>query len=268
MSLISHRFKSSASILTACLLASGTSGCLRTRLMVRDGGVHDSTPSTYSAPSSGDGAAASASSSYVIDELKAEIARLSGRVEELERDRSTSSQTQTDAATASVKALEERLVQLEKTQLEILERLKASGFKAPAAAASAEARPTETIQQGARGEFERGKALHAAGKFDEAIEALDSYLKQAPNGRSAEEALFLKGDAKLLTKQYKAAIVDFSKFSDQFPKSKRIPTSLLKIAQSFDALGMATDAKSFYQELLERFPRSPEARKAKARLKG
>ena len=255
------------SLILTCLLAFGLSGCLRTRLMVRDGGVHDATPSTYSAPSSGEGAAASASSSYVIDEIKAEIARLTGRIEELERSKASSAPTQPEANLASVKALEDRMVELEKTQLEILERLKGGGSKGSSGSSQA-SRSSEPAQGGARGDFERGKAAHAAGKFDDAIESFDSYLKQSPNGRGAEEALFLKGDSKLLTKQYKAAIVDFSKFSDQFPKSKRIPLTLLKIAQSFDALGMSDDAKGFYQELVERFPRSAEARKAKARLKG
>ncbi len=55
---------------------------------------------------------------------------------------------------------------------------------------------------------------------------------------------------------------------EKFPKSKRVPVTLLKIAQSFEALGMADDARGFYQELVEKFPKSSEAKKAKARLKG
>ena len=43
--------------------------------------------------------------------------------------------------------------------------------------------------------------------------------------------------------------------------------ALLKIGQSFEALGMKEDAKGFYQELTDKFPKSPEAAKAKKKVK-
>ena len=46
-----------------------------------------------------------------------------------------------------------------------------------------------------------------------------------------------------------------------------MPVALLRIGQSFDALGMKDDARGFYQELAEKFPKSTEARKIRARLK-
>ncbi len=249
-------------------------GCLRTRMKVRDGDFYDSTPATASAPSSGESAAAAASSSYVIDEMKAEIARLTGRIEELERQKAAqSSAPQQDAHTGVLKAIEERVVELEKTQLEILERMKGSGGQSSHTGQSAQttksssSRPSSDASEMGDA-FEKGRTAHAAGKFEEAIDSLGSYLSQSPKGKNAEEALFLKGESQFLTKQYKAAIVDFSKISEKFPKSKRIPLALLKIAQSFEALGMADDAKGFYQEIVERFPKSSEAKKAKARLKG
>ena len=48
---------------------------------------------------------------------------------------------------------------------------------------------------------------------------------------------------------------------------KRLPLALYNIGLSFDALGMKSDAQGFYAEVVEKFPRSAEAKKAKAKLK-
>lgn len=249
------------------ILALTQIACLRTRMKIRDGEIYDSTPASASAPSSGDVAAAAASSSYVIDEMKAEIARLTGRIEDLERQKNSSTAAPAqEVQSGAIKALEERVIELEKTQLEILERMRGSNGKSFSSRNGSDSSDSRSTDSGDA--FEKGRAAHAAGKFEEAIAALESYLSQNPKGKNVEEALFLKGESEFLTKQYKAAIVDFSKISDKFPRSKRIPLALLKIAQSFEALGMADDAKGFYQEIVERFPKSSEAKKAKARLKG
>ena len=47
-----------------------------------------------------------------------------------------------------------------------------------------------------------------------------------------------------------------------------MPTALYKIGLSFESLGMKDDAKGFYQELIEKHPKSQEAKKAKAKMKG
>jgi TolA-binding protein len=61
--------------------------------------------------------------------------------------------------------------------------------------------------------------------------------------------------------------VDYSQFPEKFPKSPRTPKALFQIALSFDALEMKDDARGFYQELAEKYPNSPEAKKAKAKKK-
>lgn len=235
--------------------------CLQTRRHVRDGQSYDSFSTSSAAPATNEAAASAAASSYVIDELKAEIARLTGRIEELERSKAAPAPKNENEGL--VQAMEKRIAELEKTQLEVLERLKGQHVE------SSHAEPASTASSTVgSGNFERGRTSHAAGKFDDAIQALGSYLAQNPNGKNVEEALFLKGESQFLIKQYKGAIVDFSKISEKFPKSKRIPLVLLKIGQSFEALGMQDDARGFYQDLVERFPKTSEAKKAKSRLKG
>jgi len=46
-----------------------------------------------------------------------------------------------------------------------------------------------------------------------------------------------------------------------------MPEALYKIGMSFESLGMGEDAKGFYQELVEKYPKSPEAKKARKKVK-
>ena len=254
-------------LFTVASVALTQTACLQSRLHVRDGSGYDSYSTSSAAPATGETAANAAASSYVIDELKAEIARLTGRIEELERSKAAPAPKNENEGL--IQALDKRIAELEKTQLEVLERLKGQHVEAAATASQTSTSPSNGGgTTGGTGNFDRGRTAHAAGKFDDAIQALGAYISQNPNGKHVEEALFLKGESQFLIKQYKSAIVDFSKISEKFPKSKRIPLVLLKIGQSFEALGMQDDARGFYQDLVERFPKTSEAKKAKARLKG
>jgi TolA-binding protein len=68
-------------------------------------------------------------------------------------------------------------------------------------------------------------------------------------------------------KEWKKAIVGYQKFRDLNPKSKRFPEATYKIGVCFQELGLKDEAKTFYDEVLGKFPNSAEAKKAKTRLK-
>lgn len=68
-------------------------------------------------------------------------------------------------------------------------------------------------------------------------------------------------------KDWKKAIVNFSKYREDNPKGKNFAEATYKIGVSFQELGLKEEAKSFYDELIARFPKSEEAKKVKARLK-
>ncbi|MGZ3697637.1 MAG: tetratricopeptide repeat protein, partial [Bdellovibrionota bacterium] len=110
------------------------------------------------------------------------------------------------------------------------------------------------------------RAQFKAGNFSAAIETLTAYLKTAKKGKT-EEATFLRAESYYKLKQYKKAIVDYSKFPEKYTHSKNMPQVLYKIGLCFDNLGMRDDAKGFYQELIEKFPKSPEAKKARPKAR-
>ena len=237
--------------LTICL---SSTACLKTRAQLRDdnqsGGAdeqrtpqqHESTPAQVQD--------VQPESRYAVDEIKAEITRMNGRLEDLER---TPKVDPANSPTSdAMKAMEKRISELEKAQAEMIESLKAG--------------QAQTIETTTADFFEKGQDQFKAKNYEGAIESMNTYLKN-PKAKQNEEATFIRAESYYTLAQYKKAIVDYSKFPEKFTKSKRMPQALYKIGLSFDHLGMKEDAKGFYQELVEKFPKSPEGVKARAKAK-
>ena len=230
-------------VLTIAMAASLTS-CLKTRAQLKEDTLDDKPQPAQVKEVHPQGSA------YAIDEIKSEITRMNGRIEDVERKNQQSEAEGNKALKDELKKIETRIVELEQAQAEIIETMKKGG-------------PVKT--QDKTDLFEKGKARFKEKEYEEAIELFSAYLKNP--GKLAEDAIFLRGEAHYQQKEYKKAIVDSSKFPEKYSKSKKMPVALLRIGQSFDALGMKDDARGFYQELAEKFPKSTEARKIRARLK-
>lgn len=67
-------------------------------------------------------------------------------------------------------------------------------------------------------------------------------------------------------KEWKSAILSYQSYRDQNPKGKSYADATYKIGVSFQELNMKEEAKVFFEEVLQKFPKSPTARKAKFRL--
>jgi TolA-binding protein len=219
-------------------------GCLKTRAQLRSEESsatesEDRVSAAKAAPENVNGGG-----QYAIDEIKSEFTRLSGRVEDLER---TQKQSPAGPKPEDLKKLETRITELEQAQASMLEAIKKMQAAPPAPADPAEL-------------LDRAREQMEGGNFEGAVENLSTYLR-SPKAKKAEEATFMRAESYYAMKEYKKAIVDYSKFPEKFTRSPYMPRALFKIGLSFEALGMKEDAKGFYQELLEKFPKSPEAKK-------
>lgn len=235
-----------------------TSGCLKTRAQLREeheeGGPRPATSVSPNAPSSPQPAQVQeVQGGYAIDEIKGELTRLNGRIEDLERAQQSNTG---DANKEEIKKLEARIIQLEQAQAQMIEALKKlqEAQAAQAQQAQIAADPAEA--------FNKAKAHYSVGEYDQAIEGFTAVVKSAKGAR-LEDAIFYRAESYYALKHYNKAIVDYSKFPEKYTHSHYLPTALYKIGLSFDALGMRDDAQNFYQELVEKFPRSPEAQKVK-----
>lgn len=68
-------------------------------------------------------------------------------------------------------------------------------------------------------------------------------------------------------KDWKQSILNFQKYRDENPKGSKFADATYKIGVSFQELGMKDEAKTFYDEVINKFSKSDEARRAKIRLK-
>lgn len=240
---------------TLCvLLALSASACLKTRAQLREEQAEDDAAASQPTPVHVQEAQPQAA--LAIDELKTTITQLNGRIEDLEHAQARAAQNQSgnQAAREQIQKLETRIQELETAQAQMLDAIQKLRAATPPS-------PAETAEL-----FEKARTQYAAGDYSGAVESLSTYLKN-PKAPRLQDGTFLRGEAYFNLKQFKKAIVDYSKFPEKFQNSRHTPTALLKIAQSFEALGMRDDARSFYQELVEKFPKSPEAKKARPKTR-
>lgn len=100
-----------------------------------------------------------------------------------------------------------------------------------------------------------------------AMPRLREFLKKYPDSSLADNAQYWLGECYYAVKEYDQAILEFDGVRRRFPKGEKVPAALLKQGFAFAELGDKLDARLILQELVERFPESEEAGRAKQRLK-
>jgi TolA-binding protein len=232
---------------TILALILSQTACLKTRAQLKEESDEPNTVSTPMAVKQGPQDVVP-QGGYAVDEIKGEMTRMEGRLEDLERAQKAQP-TGTPTSPDDIKKLDGRITELEQAQANMLEALKKMQETGP---------PTTDPSE----LFKKGKNQVEAGNLEGSVEAFSGCLKIA-KGKIAEECAFNRAESYFALKDYKKAIVDFSKFPEKYTKSTYMPKALYRIGLSFDQLGMKDDAKGFYQELVEKYPKSPEAKKAK-----
>lgn len=235
------------------MLALSQTACLKTRAQIKGQGNGDSEEETAEDSRS---ASPARSSRYEIEEMKNEVTRLNGKVETLEHEMS---QQKTNELKEYLTRIDSRVADLEKNQILVLSELKA--LKDEKAAAVKEASTSSSDI------FAEANQLLSERKCDEAVEKFRTLVNRGLKGKEAGEAHFGYGEAEYCEKNYKKAIVQYSKVQEVHPKSSRIPQSLYKIGLAFQHLNMLKESKGFFNELIERYPKSPEAKKARSKVK-
>lgn len=98
------------------------------------------------------------------------------------------------------------------------------------------------------------------------VEALKAPPPEAKITGSNKNA-FEVGESAFTAKEWRSAIVNFQKYREENPKGKNYPAATYKIGAAFMEMKMKDEAKPFFQEVVDKFPKSKEAKKASFRLK-
>lgn len=103
-------------------------------------------------------------------------------------------------------------------------------------------------------------------RFDEAIKAMNNFVRQYPQGGYAANAQYWLGELYLVKNDYAQSIAHFETVIEQYPSSSKSAASLLKIGYALAASGKTDEAKQRLQQIVKNYPDTPTARLATAKL--
>lgn len=95
---------------------------------------------------------------------------------------------------------------------------------------------------------------------------LEAFVKARPQSELLPNAFYWIGEAYYSEKSFENAIVQFQDVLDKYPNHPKAAAALYKQALSFEAMGEGKKSTALLKKLIETYPVSDEAKKAKERL--
>ena len=110
--------------------------------------------------------------------------------------------------------------------------------------------------------------------LEEALLALDKKINGLSSGKSKSAKKVAKpkgpfgwGELHYSNGEFEKAISSYDKYRRKFPRGRRYAQATLKMGLSFEKLRMKQDAKAFYKEVIQRYPKTRVAIRAEKNLK-
>lgn len=142
----------------------------------------------------------------------------------------------------------------------------------PAVVATPTAKPTavavatpagkETDQQ----MYQRGAEALDGKRYADARAAWTELLNKFPKSEYADNARYWIGESYYAEKDFASAILEYDKVVRDYPGQDKVPAALLKQGMAFLEIGEKEGGVATLQDVVKKFPKSEEAKKAKERL--
>jgi len=111
------------------------------------------------------------------------------------------------------------------------------------------------------------REAQAKGKYENARNALQTFLEHFPYSPEAEEALFSLADTYFYEGKYEDALKHFLRLPETYPASGRVPDSLVKAAICLTHLNRPQEARDLLNRVIREFPNYQEILKVKDMVK-
>jgi TolA-binding protein len=111
-----------------------------------------------------------------------------------------------------------------------------------------------------------GEREEASGQRGVALEIYEHVVSHWPTDPKAADAGYRAGHLLLAQKRWRDAILALGRVAESHPKSERAPDALVGVADAKTELGMVEDAKAVLNQVLEKYPKAPAAKRAKESL--
>jgi TolA-binding protein len=183
----------------------------------------------------------------VSEQVRTELTRMTNYVEE----QTIYQRRQSEEMRQEIQALA--------TKLESVESKLASIEEASRAEREAEKAPPSSI--------EAGQKLIDTERFDEASEVFRDIVRKSQNSVDVRRARYLLGESLFLGRNYASAALEYSEYKRSYPKDPRVAEATFRQAQCFKSLNKRKEARLFFQELLDKYPKSTLVPRARDELK-
>ncbi|EIJ42822.1 tol-pal system protein YbgF [Beggiatoa alba B18LD] len=104
------------------------------------------------------------------------------------------------------------------------------------------------------------------GNYSQATKAFDSFLKQFPQSRNADNAQYWMAESYYALKNFNVALNAFNTLVERHPNSAKHPQALLKMGYIYYELHDKEAAKAFLEKVLDNYPGTATAKLAQERL--
>jgi tol-pal system protein YbgF len=158
-------------------------------------------------------------------------------------------------------SLQQLLGQTQQRIQELRERAEAQAAAPPAAP------PTSNVSAEGADELYRTGAAKLQEKSAAAARlAFEQFLTQFPQHERAADAQFGLAETYALEEELPDAVEQFVRVAEAYPTSARAPEALYRAGQLSEERKRTTEAKTYYQRVVQRYANSPSARLAQQRL--
>ncbi len=103
-------------------------------------------------------------------------------------------------------------------------------------------------------------------EYQIAIEESEDFFAEYPAHPLGEEVRFIRGECYMELKKYFDALKEFSSVLQEYPRGKKIPSSLLRMAVAYHSIGDDDLAAGVVRRLVREYPGSEEASVARERF--
>ena len=115
--------------------------------------------------------------------------------------------------------------------------------------------------------FQRALLLVKRKKWDQAGGVLQTFLRAHPDSRWQLEAMYLLGECLFYLERYSGAVRQYQQVVDRDERGEWAARAMFKQGLSFAEMDRLDESKVFLSDLIRLYPGSPEAKKARMRVK-
>ena len=172
-----------------------------------------------------------------------------------------------DSVAQRLAVVMQRVEAIEAAQAEILEQLsKTPEKKSTREPAKKEKTATEAGSEAAINSVKELKEAYGKNRFKAVATAAPQLLQGKLKKGDKEDTLYLQAESMFKLGQVKEAALKFNELLDLNPGAEKAAQARMRMGDCFRHLGDNNTARIYYEELVQKHPKSAQAQKAKERL--